>query len=114
MSLWETIASKGSHHFPDSFTDLERHVIPFVCLGNELSFQFLHPFAGIKMAHRAAKQIGFRKVKSCYLIRNPKYLFLIEDYAERFIEQRSKRRVNVLYGFLTFEPADKGILELTA
>ena len=71
-------------------------------------------FAGIEVAHRAAKQIGFRKVKCCYLIRNPKYLFLIEDDAERFIEQRSKCRVNMLYRLLTLEPADEGIFEPTA
>src|SRR5215208_5246067 len=114
MSFWKAITGKRSHHFPDAFPNINWNRIPFICLGNELSFQLLHPFAGIKMTHRAAKQIGFRKIKSSDYIRNSEYLFLVEDHTERFIQQRCKCWVNMLYRLQTLKPADKGILKTTA
>ena len=111
MSFGKAIASKCRHHFPDPFRRFRWHPVSFLCLIHKFSFQILHAFAGIEMAHRTPQQVRFCQIKSRNLIGNPQYLFLIQDHAKGFIQQWGKSRMNVFYFFLAFETAHKGILQ---
>ena len=64
MSFWETIAGECGHHVPDSFTNINRNIVPFICLRNKFTLQLLHPFSRIEVAHRTAKYSKYKTRKS--------------------------------------------------
>ncbi len=63
------------------------------------------------MAHRPAQQVGLRQAEPGQLVGDAQHLFLVEDHAEGFIQQRRQRRVQVLDRLLALEAAHEGILQ---
>ena len=71
MRFGKTIAGKGCHHFPDVFADLDGNAALGLRFVDKLSFQLLHLFSGVEMAHCAPEQISFCKAEACQFIGDP-------------------------------------------
>ena len=95
MCFREAIAGESRHHVPDPQADVGRNLRHNLGPRDETIAQRAHLLAGVEVAHGAAQQISVRQRQPGEFVRDAQDLLLVQDHAERLVEQRRQRGMDV-------------------